>query len=48
MLPLLNPKEIKVIDRKGTERTYIVSEIPAVASREIVCAIPDQRIAENR
>lgn len=34
--PLLNPKEIKLTDRKGKERTYFLSEIPATYSREIV------------
>ena len=34
--PLLAPKEIKITDRKGREHTYILSEIPATYSREIV------------
>lgn len=34
--PLINPKEIKLTDRKGVERTYFLSEIPATYSREIV------------
>ena len=33
---LLNPKEIILKDRKGIEHTYILSEIPATYSREIV------------
>lgn len=37
---LLNPKEFKVTDRKGVERTYILSEIPASYSKEIVMQYP--------
>ena len=34
--PLLNPKEIKITTRKGDVRVYLISEIPATYSREIV------------
>lgn len=37
---LLNPKEITLLDRKGTERKYIISEIPASYSKEIVMQYP--------
>lgn len=37
---LLNPKEITLRDRKGIERKYIISEIPASYSKEIVMQYP--------
>lgn len=39
-LPLLNPKEIELTDRKGVTHRYIVSEIPCTYSREIVAQYP--------
>lgn len=36
LVPLIEPKEFKITDRKGRERTYILSQIPATYSREIV------------
>lgn len=39
-MPLLNPKEITLTDRKGVVRTYLLSEIPASYSKEIVLQYP--------
>lgn len=39
-MPLLNPKEFKFKDRKGTERTYLLGEIPAIPSQMIVLEYP--------
>lgn len=38
--PLINPKEITIEDRKGTPCVYLLSEIPALESREIVSQYP--------
>ena len=38
--PLLNPKEITLVDHKGVQRTYLISEVDAVTSREIVAQYP--------
>lgn len=37
---LLNPKEITLVDRKGIDHKYIISEIPASYSKEIVLQYP--------
>lgn len=37
---LLKPKEVKLSDQDGIERTYMVSRLPAVAGREIVTQYP--------
>jgi len=37
---LLKPKEVKLSDADGIERTYMVSRLPAVAGREIVTQYP--------
>lgn len=39
-MPLLNPKEITLTDRKGRERKYLIGEIPASYSKEIVLQYP--------
>lgn len=39
-MPLLDPKEIKIKDRKGVERTYLIGTIPASYSKEIVLEYP--------
>jgi len=36
LVPLINPKEITIKDRKGNDHVFILSEIPATYSREIV------------
>lgn len=36
LAPLIEPKEIKVKDRNGKEKTFIISLIPATYAREIV------------
>ena len=38
--PLLTPKEIELLDRKGKPHKYILSEIPASYSKEIVLQYP--------
>lgn len=40
MPELLHPKEIKVTDQEGAEKTYIISKFPAVDGREIVTQYP--------
>jgi hypothetical protein len=35
MAALIDPKEITITSRQGIEKTYIISEIPAMESREI-------------
>lgn len=39
-VPLLNPSQIELTDRKGVKRAYILSEIPCTYSREIVALYP--------
>lgn len=39
-MPLVNPKELKLTDRKGKVHTYLLSEIPASYSKEIVLQYP--------
>lgn len=36
LTPFINPKEITLTDRRGREKVFILSEIPATYSREIV------------
>lgn len=36
MSELLKPKEVKITDIDGEEKTYIISRFPAIASREIL------------
>lgn len=40
MILLIDPKEVSVADRHGNEKIYIISEIPAVQSREIITQWP--------
>lgn len=37
---MLQPKEIKIKTQDGTEKTYIVSKIPAIPAREIITQYP--------
>lgn len=39
-MSLIQPKEIKVTDQDGTEKTYIISKFPAIQGREIICKYP--------
>lgn len=38
--PLIDPVEVTIANRKGIEKTYIISEIPAFQSREIIAQYP--------
>lgn len=40
MAEFLEPKEIKILDMKGKERSYIISKFPAIAGREIIAKYP--------
>lgn len=40
MADLLSPKELTLKDQDGTERTYLLSKIPAIPCREIVTQYP--------
>lgn len=37
---LIQPKEFRVVDQDGVERTYILSKFPAVEGREIIAKYP--------
>lgn len=40
MADLLKPKDFSVLDHEGKEHFYILSKIPAVEGREILCQYP--------